>query len=329
MTPVRFAILGAGIIAKRFAQAAALSAQVEVVTVASKDSEKAKAFAAENSIPSWGSYCEALSRSDVDAVYIATTHNFHHDLILDALNHGKHVLCEKAMVLTRKEAEDCFNLGREKGLLVMEAMWARFNPCVRQAAKWVQEGAIGQLVTGSLSWGFEASHDPKHRLVNPDLAGGAAWDIGVYALEVSQFVVGEKPVNIRTLAKSGPTGVDMIDHYALEYPNAIVSLTCNLMCNMPFTVGFYGTEGYISCNNLPFTDRIELHKADGTLVQVYNDPDALGHGTAQNGFIYQMEEAARCIREGLAESPVIPHEDTLWACSVYDRLFGENPRPAK
>lgn len=322
MKAVKFAIIGAGGIANQFAKAVNNTDKAEIIMVASKDMERAKSFAEKHSIPSFGTYTEVYNNPEVEAIYVSTTHNFHHDIIIDALNHGKHVLCEKAMVLSEKEALDCINLSRDKGLLLMEAMWSRHNPCVKKAREWVQTGKIGRLVTANLSWGFEASHDPEHRLINPKLAGGAAWDIGVYALLTTDYVIGKKPLEVKTLCKRGETGVDMIDHYALLYDDAIASLTCNLYCNMPFTVGFNGTNGYIKADGLPFADKIYLYNSKHELVEEFIDPNERGCGVNVNGFIYQVEEAARCIREGLVESPVVPHEDSLWSTRIYDILLG-------
>ena len=198
MKPVKFAIIGAGGIAQQFVKAVNNTDKAEIITVASKSLEKAKAFAEKHGIPSYGSYEEVYKNTEVEAIYLSTTHNFHHDIIMEALNHGKHVLCEKAMVLSEKEAMDVISLSQEKGLLLMEAMWSRHNPAVKKVKEWIKEGKIGRLVTGNLSWGFEASHDPKHRLINPDLAGGAAWDIGVYALLTTDYVIGKKPLEVKT-----------------------------------------------------------------------------------------------------------------------------------
>ena len=323
MKAVKFAIIGAGGIANQFVKAVKNTDKAEIVMVASKDMERAKAFSEKHGIEKYGTYKEVYENPEVEAVYVSTTHNFHHDIIIDALNAGKHVLCEKAMVLSEKEATDVINLSREKGLLLMEAMWARHNPAVKKVKEWIAEGKIGRLVTGNLSWGFEASHDPKHRLINPDLAGGAAWDIGVYALLTTDYVIGKKPLEVKTLCKYGETGVDMIDHYALMYDDCIVSLTCNLCCNMPFIVGFNGTKGYIKADGLPFASTVELYNSDGTLIEKFVDPDERKQGVNVNGFIYQVEEASRCIREGLVESPVVPHEDSLWSTKIYDILLSE------
>ena len=139
-------IMGAGGIAVKFAQAAAMVSDVEVRAVASKSLERAQRFAEANHIPhAFGDYQAMLSSGLIDAVYVATTGNFHYENILLALSSGMHVLCEKNMVATLKEAEHVFALAREKRLFVMEAMWSCFVPAVQKAHQWIAEGRIGPV----------------------------------------------------------------------------------------------------------------------------------------------------------------------------------------
>ena len=143
MNPVRFAILGAGGIAVKFKNAADLTEGAEVVAVGSKSAERAAAFAEKNHIPRWyDNYETMLEDPEIDAVYIATTHNFHMENIRACIAAGKHILCEKPLVLTEAEAEEAFQLAAEKGVFLMEAMWSRFLPHLRKAY-----GSGGRLCT--------------------------------------------------------------------------------------------------------------------------------------------------------------------------------------
>lgn len=146
MAVCRFGIIGAGSIANHFCKAVEMLEEAEVVAVASSSEERAKAFARANHIPeSYGSYEEMLQKSDINIVYIATTHNFHMDNIRLCFDYGKHVLCEKAMVLTAADAEEVFRLAKERNLFCMEAMWSRFLPQYQKAKQWVEEGRIGSI----------------------------------------------------------------------------------------------------------------------------------------------------------------------------------------
>ena len=146
MSICRFGIIGAGSIAAHFCKGVKLVEGAEVVAVASSSEERAVAFAQANGVPqAYGSYEEMLRQADIHVVYIATTHNFHMDNIRLCFEFGKHVLCEKAMVLTASDAREVFSMAKEKNLFCMEAMWTRFLPQYRQAKQWIEEGRIGKI----------------------------------------------------------------------------------------------------------------------------------------------------------------------------------------
>ena len=139
MSKLRFGIMGAGGIAGHFVRAMAHIKTAEVVAVASKSIERAENFAKQNGLASFCTYDELLARDDIDAVYVATTHNFHYENIKACLEKGKHVLCEKAMVLNEDDARELFALAESKGLFLMEAMWTRFLPSMQKAKKWITD----------------------------------------------------------------------------------------------------------------------------------------------------------------------------------------------
>ena len=146
MKQFRFGILGAGGIAHKFCNAVGKVDDACVAAVASKDQKRAWRFAKRHGIEDFYSdYEHLLAREDIDAIYIATTHNFHYENIIACLEHNKPVLCEKSMVPTAAQAQEIFSLAKEKKLFVMEAMWSRFLPHINQARQWIKEGLIGNL----------------------------------------------------------------------------------------------------------------------------------------------------------------------------------------
>ena len=180
MSICRFGIIGAGGIAAHFCKGVKLVEGAEVVAVASSSEERAKEFALVNGVPqAYGSYEEMLQKADINVVYIATTHNFHMENLRLCFAYGKHVLCEKAMVLTAADAREVFRLAKEKNLFCMEAMWTRFLPQYRQAKQGIEEGRIGKIQAATAVVGVKGEVPPIHRLVAPELAGGAMYDIGV------------------------------------------------------------------------------------------------------------------------------------------------------
>ena len=313
---IRFGILGAGKIAHKFAKAAAEVENAQVVAVASKSQERSAAFAQEEQIPShYGSYEEMLARKDINAVYIATTMNFHYENILQCLQAGKHVLCEKCMVLTTAQAREVFAQAKERGLFVMECMWVRFLPKIAKAREWVNAGAIGKLKLAQGNLGFRAPVDLTSRMYNPDLGGGAMYDLGVYVIEVlSNFA--EMPLSqVQSTVIRASTGVDETVNFNLRYGDLLLNGQVSIAAALPEDGYLFGEEGYIAIPKLHFGNSVRLYGKDGQVVAEYVQED-------RNGFTYQIEEAVACIQSGRLESPSAPHAMTLECCHVFDQILG-------
>ena len=226
---IQFGIMGAGNIARKFADAVRQVEGAQVAAVASKSLERAQAFAQEQHIPAgYGGYQEMLQRPDIDAVYIATTNNFHYENILQCLQHGKHVLCEKSMVLHTRQAEEVFALAREKGLFLMECMWVRFLPKIQKVKEWVETGRIGRLKCAQGNLGFYAGKDLTTRAYNPALGGGSMYDLGVYLIEVLGYFATEPLTQVESTVVRAPTGVDETASFLLRYGDYLVDGQCSV-----------------------------------------------------------------------------------------------------
>lgn len=316
MSNCRFGIIGAGSIAAHFCRGVKLVEGAEVVAVASSAQSRAEAFARTNGISqAYGSYEEMLRKADINIVYIATTHNFHMENIRLCLEHGKHVLCEKAMVLTAADAEEAFRLAREKNLFCMEAMWSRFLPQYQKAKQWITQGRIGSLQSASVSVGFKATRDPSHRLIAPELAGGVMYDIGVYAIEPLTYLIGEKVENCLSCWRPHEvTGVDARASVILQFASCDAVLQCLFTANPKEYVTVTGDKGYVE---LPFV-------SGGYYARLYNENRELMeefYNPWRHGFVFEIEEVVRCIREGRITSPIMPPEATIECAGLFDRIL--------
>lgn len=161
-----------------------------IQAIGSSSLEKAQKFAKEfipNTRPTlYGTYEEVYKDPDVDIVYIGTPHAFHHRNALDAIEAGKHVLCEKAFTLNAKQAREVFEAAEKKGVFVMEAMWTRFYPLVKELRRLLHEEKIlGEIYRTFCDFGMDldiASMPEDSRYVQPELGAGSLLDIGVYSL---------------------------------------------------------------------------------------------------------------------------------------------------
>ena len=323
MNPFRFGIIGAGRISNKFCDAVRHIEGAEVVAVSSKDFDRAKDFAEKNQVSFYyDSYDTMLSREDIDAVYIATTHNFHYENLLACIEHGKHVLCEKCMVLTKKQAETVFALAEEKNLFVMEAMWSCFLPHIKKVRQWIQEERIGKITLANAVIGFIGEKDPHNRLYNPDLAGGALYDIGVYAIEIMSYLIHKDIRNVKSTLLFANTGVDTHDNITLSFDDCIANLQSSISVKVEEQACLYGTKGYIKIPHFHNGEDCFLYGLDDKIIEEF-------HETPVNGFIYEIEEVIRCVRAGKRESDVVPHKDTIRCADIFDQCFSENKRVSK
>ena len=203
---IGWAILGAGGIARKFTKDVKLAGSV-VVAVGSRTADKAEAFAAENDVPFYGTYKDVLSRDDVDAVYVATTHNFHLEAALEAIAAGKPVLVEKPIVRNSAELRRLRAAAEKANVLVMEAMWSRFLPHYAMIRALLDSGELGKVRFVRAE--FNANLRGIDRLENPELAGGAALDLGVYPASFIHWVLG-KPLTITARGRLTDRGVDAL-----------------------------------------------------------------------------------------------------------------------
>ncbi len=315
MKPFRFAILGAAKIGNKFCSAVSLIPDCEVTAVASKSLDRAQQFAARYAIPRfYDSYEEMLDKEKPDCAYIAVTQNDHYRLAMMCVERGIPVLCEKAMFQNSAEAEAVFAKARENSVFVMEAMWSRFLPNIRKVKSWVEEGRIGTVAFAQCDIGFLAPYAPDNRYFSPALGGGAAMDITVYAYEITTFVLGQSIRQITASASWSDTGVDQSNHISIQFDHTLASLMTSFVTNMEDKLVLCGSSGKIIVPRPHCGSECFLYDSEGSIVEHFVDTQT------QNGFTYEIEEAMRCIREGLVESPVVPHQLTLDCARLFDRI---------
>ncbi len=204
MTKVRWGILStADIGMKKVTPAIQMAENCDVVAIASRDSARAAAAAAELGIPAaYGTYEELLADDDVDAVYIPLPNDLHAEWTVKAATSGKHVLCEKPLALSAPEAEEMVSACERAGVKLAEAFMYRHHPTWVEAVRLVHNGAIGDL-QGVQSWFSYYNDDPENIRNRPENGGGAIMDIGCYTINASRRLFDAEPVRISGSAGSG------------------------------------------------------------------------------------------------------------------------------
>ena len=313
---LKLGIIGRNFVVDWMLAAAEQVPDLQPVAIYSRSMDDAKAFAEKYHLTYTFDDLEAMANCpEVDAVYVASPNFCHYPQCKLLLEHGKHVLCEKAMVLTAADAEEVFRLAREKNLFCMEAMWSRFLPQYQRAKQWIEEGRIGSIQSANVVVGFKATVDPGHRLINPDLAGGAMYDIGVYAIEPLAYLVGEPIEDCLGVWRKHPvTGVDERATVILQFHSCDAAIQCMFTANPKEYVIINGTEGIIE---LPFVSGghdAYLYDVRRNLVEHFRDE-------WPHSFQFELEEVIRCIREGRITSEIMPPEATIQCARVYDKIL--------
>lgn len=313
---IRWGLIGLGSISRKFATGLSYLNDAEVYAVASRSQEKADAFGAEFAASKcYGSY-EALANDPaVDVVYIGTPHTYHLPHTLLCLNAGKHVLCEKPFAVNRAQAQTMVDCARANKRFLMDAFWTRFFPGMIKLRQLIADKVIGDVMLLQADFGFRMSQImPEHRLFNPELAGGALLDVGVYCLQLASMVYGKQPSEILSLGTLGATGVDELSATIFKYSDyELATIVTAIRLSTPQEVRVMGSKGYISLPNW-------WQPSEMTVAVAGQAPETLTFENEGNGFNYEAAAVGNCIRAGFIECDVMPLDETLAIMETMDRI---------
>ena len=221
--PLRLGVLGAARIARLFVDAVRASTKIMVVAVASRDADRAAAFAREVGIPGvHATYDALLADPDVDAVYVPLANSLHARWSIRAAEAGKHVLCEKPLAATASEARAMFDAAQRSGVYLVEAYPYRAQPQTRKLRELLEHRVIGELRTVHAAFGFPLADAANIRL-DPGLAGGALMDAGSYPVSLVRMVAGAAPSRVHASSRWAPSGVDRTTMATLEFADGLLA----------------------------------------------------------------------------------------------------------
>ena len=316
--PLRWGLIGTGWIADSFAADLAFTDSGRVVAVGSRRIETANAFADRFEIPNRHASYEALvADPDVDVVYVATPHPMHHPNTLLALRAGKPVLVEKPFTMNAAEARELVAVARAEKLFLMEAMWTRFLPHVARIRQLIAAGALGEIVSVSADHGQWFAQDPDFRLFAPELGGGALLDLGVYPVSFASMLLGA-PSSIVALIDPAFTGVDGQTSMLFGYDSgAQAVLSCTLSAKSSTRAAIVGTEARIEIDGDFYTP------TSFTLITRSGERTRYDAPHQGRGLWHQADEVARCLREGLLESPLMPLDESISIMQTLDAVLAQ------
>ena len=289
--PVRWAVLGCGVIANEMA-AALQGHGRQLYGVANRTREKAAAFAEKyDAVKAYAVIDDLFADPDVDAVYITTPHNTHYGFIKKALEAGKHVLAEKSITLNIEELAELVQMAEQKGLMLGEAMTIWHMPLYKRLWSLAESGEWGRSRMITLNFGSFKEYDMTNRFFDPAQAGGALLDIGVYALSIARSFMGSKPTQIASQWQPAPTGVDEMASILLKNGEGqMAAVALSLHSKQPKRAMISFEKGYLEIMEYPraakavFTDAVTGQQREITAGE---PKDALWYE------ICDMEEAIR------------------------------------
>jgi xylose dehydrogenase (NAD/NADP) len=264
--PVRLGIIGIGAILARFLPGAERSTAIALAAVASRDGERARAYAADHGIPkACDSYDALLADPDVDAVYIPLPNAMHHPWTMRALAAGKHVICEKPYSTTAAEVDEAHDLADANGLVLTEGFMWRHGP---HALRFAEElPRIGELRTIRSTFSFQIGSEEDIRL-SRDLAGGSLMDVGTYCVSASRLIAGREPLTALGVAWPAPSGVDDRFSGILDFGEGVVATLTSGFRSEHSGIEAIGSDGSLRLDD-PFAGRAtKLTGSDGFEVAI-------------------------------------------------------------
>jgi xylose dehydrogenase (NAD/NADP) len=310
--PVRWGFLSTARINRRLLAAAEKSSAADVVAVASRDPDRAEAYAVEHGIPrSYGRYEELLEDPELDAVYISLPNSLHVEWSVRALAAGKHVLCEKPLTRIPEEAEEAFDAAERAGRILMEAFMWRHSPQTAKLVQLVEGGVIGelQLVRATFSFPLEGRRNIR---LDPELGGGALMDVGAYCVSAARLLAGE-PERAYGEQVIGDSGVDTLFTGVLRFPRGVLA-EIDAGMHLPRRDGLeaVGTEGSLVIADPWLAQRLVLHLRRGESREEIALPPADP---------YRLELENMCAAIAGEAEPLLGRDDAVGQARVLDALY--------
>ena len=311
---MKLGILGPGRIARTVSATLVQMPEIECYAVASRNRERAEDFARDFGFEKvYDSYEAMLQDPELELVYITTPHSHHYEQMVQCLEHGKHVICEKAFTLNADQAGQIRDLAIQKGLYVAEAIWTRYMPSRKLIDDIIASGVIGKVNTLTANLSYNIAY--KERIMEPALAGGALLDIGIYGLNFALMHFGSDIEKMESTVKLTETGVDAMETITIFYKDGRMAvLTHSIYCRSDRKGIIHGETGYIVVENINNPQSVSVYDAGDNLLAFHKVPQQI------SGYEYEFQEAVRCIHAGKQEAASMPMETTVQVMEIMDSL---------
>lgn len=308
---INFGIISISSIVPRFLEGVKHSKDARVVAVTSRSLSKAKQFAKENGLSkAYDSYQDMLRDEDVDAIYVAGPNFSHYEAIALALMSGKHVLCEKPMVLEESKAIELFEMAQNYDVFLMEAQKSVFLPTMKELKKLIESKAIGEIHSIQLMSSFPLPHE-NHWMLRE--SGGCLYGSATYTIEPLRYLFDEEFSAMNGQFILNKYGCDVQCSLAFQLGNRIqVHSVISMLVQNENQATYYGTLGKIEVKNYWKAKSLKITMNDGCQ-KTLNFP-------CESEFTYEIDHFCDCINYGYVESPIMSSKMTIETCRIVDEL---------
>jgi len=290
MQNIRWTVFGTGVIANEMAVALKKNGR-NIDAVGNRTHEKAVAFAEKYGIKKvYDNYNDMFTDPDIDVIYITTPHNTHINFMRRAIENGKHILVEKSITLNSRELDEAIALADKKGVVIGEAMTIYHMPIYKKLKEILESGKLGKVNLITMNFGSFKEYDMNNRFFNPNLAGGAMLDIGVYALSFIRWFMDSKPDKCASQTKSAPTGVDeQVGLLLMNDEGQMASVMLSLHSKQPKRGMISCEKGYIEIMEYPRAWEAAIHYVES------GETQKITAGENADALVYELEDMERAI----------------------------------
>lgn len=325
---MRLGIIGTGRIAGRFVKEAACVENIDITAVYNPHTGSADRFVirhfsdvedcTEKPVPVGTDRAELLWEK-VDAVYIASPHETHYMYIMEALRHGKHVLCEKPLCLRAAEAKEAFAYAKEHGQILFEAVKTAYCPGFLKLIKEAKSGVIGEI--RNVEACFTKLENPGRRELTDKQYGGSFTELGSYVMLPAVKLFGTEYQNLRFDSIFNDAGIDLFTRSAMTFDRGMATLTCGLGVKSEGRLLISGTLGYLIAE-APWwlTDHFEAHFEDASIIKSYEN-EFLG-----DGLRYEIKDFLHAVQTGDPGYSGLTGEESVTMASIMETFLSAQSR---
>ena len=311
---IRWGIIGAGKIAKRFAQSLAYEEDAVLYAISGRNPEKMKQFQVEHPCQKvYLDHHDLLADPAVDAVYIALPHDMHAAWALEAIQMHKAVLCEKPAVLNADEMKEIITAARRENILFMEAMKSRFEPAYLRTKELLEKNKIGSLLSikAQISSAFPIEQNPDSYIIKPGV-GGALLDTGCYCVNWLNDLCKEE-LSVKNISAVIKNSIDYYVDASLMFGNVECEVIAGIDRKLEPITEIVGTKGEILVEK-PHRPEIIHIQLNGEKEKVEQIP------YVHDDFYGQIHHFDTLLKDGRKESDVMSLADSLRNAQIIDMI---------